>query len=207
MSQFNFSETFFYNATTALTFGAHKDEVSKELYRFAYAVGLIFAPLSMTLGAGVKTLFDYFNRSELSINELEELKSNIQQLDKEKLILGAVVLSTSDEYKPQNYHARKLIQGISVVLNDREEKEKLMSKKKSALSSLRNNDDNDTPISLNQFDIIAIEENHKSWQAKAIKTLLLDFLNAVINIGRVQQQYIQKVFDPEQCTETPVAFY
>lgn len=206
MSQFSFKETFFYNAKTALTFGAHKDEVPKHLYRFAFVVGTVLFPLSATLGAGVKTLIDYINRSELAVDELERLKANITQLDNEKLIIGAVVLTTSDEYKPDSWQARKLIEGLADTLNNTQQLEKIRTEQESKIALQRSNKDIHEPVEFTEFDEIAIEGKYKSWQAKTIRTLLLDFLNAVINIGRHQQQYIHKVYEPQQTSEPQVVF-
>lgn len=178
-------------------------------------IHLVLLPLTLTFGAGIKSLIDFFSRKEIPETSLRDAEGKIPDLDTDNTTL---LIQEIYKYKPQaqSNSSKQLINGLKQINRYTENaiatgyKEKKQQLQKEQLGI----DKDPSLLNVYQSSYISnlaldetrqqsldsyMQENKKHCKSQQLtreKTIILDYLSATHNTGKRMQHIICNFFSP-----------
>lgn len=176
---------------------------------------IIFLPLTLTFGAGIKSLIDFFSRKEIPETSLDNAKHQIQDLDTDRTTL---LIEEICRYKPevQSNSSKQLIEDLEQIALETQTaiSTGYQDKKQQLQEEQLGIDKNPDLLNVYQSSYISnlvldgtrqqsldsyIEENQKRCKSQEFtrqKTIIGDYLSATHNTGKRMQHIICNFFSP-----------
>ena len=181
---------------------------------------IIFLPITLTIVAGIKTLFDYFTRKELPDEQLDQLISKVDTLDNDGIepLIDKIVKYSSDSNASGVLKTH--LRSVSHEAYDAVQKaqiEKTSALKLAQLTTIQHPD----PRKVYSYDYInkvKLDETHQKeldtfcaqnktdCHTKKLvqqKTSIKEYLSADYNAGKKMQHIINNHFFPQQAAAQP----
>jgi hypothetical protein len=228
MSNKNFFDIYRRNAYGAITaFPSAKSY--RQVFIFAVAVYLVTIPFTATIGAGIKSIFDYFSRKDIEQETIDSTTTSINSLNHEtiKPILEEITLQNS-----KSLSSRQLIKVLKIripkALNSAKEKQLSTKKRELQEAQIRNTfplnvleilENLDSPCNSCWIPKFELKEEYKQafdvyetdinsfYDNQALenqKTVINDYMKAKHNHGKSMMSNICSFFTPSEEELKPV---
>lgn len=176
---------------------------------------ILLLPFTLTFGAGIKSLFDFFLRKEIAETSLSDAKHQIEGMDNVTPLIEEIY-----KYEPKSNSSKKLINDLTRISDDTQtryqdkklelQKEQLgIHKNPNLLNAYKSSYISNLTLDESRQKLLDnyMEENQnqcKSEQLEEEKTIIGDYLSAKHNNGKRMQHIICNFFSSAP-TKQPLA--